>query len=334
MSGALMPGRAAAALGAAAVLLPDRLGLGHRSPFVEAVAFRPQATALALLAGAGLASTRGGRRMAATLGAVGAAGLAAAVAARFGQRRPHAAPIGTEITILAANVLHGRADRGALSTLVERGAPDFVVLPEAGPDFRDKLMPPLEILGYRSWVSTEPGTVDGRSVTLLAGPRTGELRVRPAGGMRLAHLEATGGVLGARTLYAVHTTAPVGDRFATRWRRELAVLGGWCAATPAPIVVGDLNATMDHPSLRAALGGCRSAAGAGPAGLVGTFPAWLPRALGIQIDHVLIPADASTTRFEIVDLAGSDHRAVLTTVRLPSDRSPAATDPPASSITI
>ena len=70
-------------------------------------------------------------------------------------------------------------------------------------------------------------------------------------------------MLGARTLYAVHTTAPVGRRNVARWRRDLAVLGGWCAATPAPIVVGDLNATLDHPSLRAALGGCRSAAGAG-----------------------------------------------------------------------
>ena len=122
---------------------------------------------------------------------------------------PHRAGT-TEITILAANVLHGRADPGALTTLIERSAPDFVVLPEAGPDFRDKLMPPLEILGYRSWVSTEPGTVDGRSVTLLAGPRAGDLRVRAASAMHLAHLEATGGLLGGRTLYAVHPMAPVG----------------------------------------------------------------------------------------------------------------------------
>ncbi|HVH21405.1 MAG TPA: endonuclease/exonuclease/phosphatase family protein [Pseudonocardia sp.] len=343
MSGATTPSTVAvtAVLGAAAagVLLPDRIGLGRRSPFVEAIAFRPQVTALTLVVAAGLAGRRSGRAAAAALGAVATAGLAAVAAARIAHRPPVATDTATgappaEITILTGNVLHGRADRGALTTLIERNAPDFVVLPEAGPDFRDKLMPPLEILGYRSWVSTGAGTADGRSVTLLAGPRAGELQVRVGTGMRLAHLEATGGVLGARTLYAVHTTAPVRRRNVARWRRDLAVLGGWCAATPAPVVVGDLNATSDHPSLREVLGGCRSAAGAGPRGLIGTFPARLPRALGIQIDHVLVPAAARTTRFEIVDLIRSDHRAVLATVRLPSYRSPAAADPLTSSITI
>jgi hypothetical protein len=32
---------------------------------------------------------------------------------------------------------------------------------------------------------------------------------------------------------------------------------------------------------------------------------------------VLVPADAVTTRFEVIDVAGSDHRAVLAGVRLP-----------------
>ena len=103
---------------------------------------------------------------------------------------------------------------------------------------------------------------------------------------------------------------------------------------PISSPIGGVRPTSDHPSLRAVLGGCRSAAGAGPRGLIGTFPARLPRALGIQIDHVLVPAAARTTRFEIVDLIRSDHRAVLATVRLPSDRSPAAADPLTSSITI
>jgi endonuclease/exonuclease/phosphatase (EEP) superfamily protein YafD len=44
----------------------------------------------------------------------------------------------------------------------------------------------------------------------------------------------------------------------------------------------------------------------------------VPRWLGIQIDHVLVPADAVTTRFDVLDLAGTDHRAVLARVRLPA----------------
>ena len=123
-------------------------------------------------------------------------------------------------------------------------------------------MPALEVLGYRSWVSAEPEAGDSRSVTLLAGPRAGDVRVRAASAMHLAHLEATGGLLGARTLYAVHTAAPIGRRLTAQWSHDLEVLGHWCAAPVAPIVAGDLNATLDHGPLRAALGGCRSAAGA------------------------------------------------------------------------
>jgi endonuclease/exonuclease/phosphatase (EEP) superfamily protein YafD len=47
------------------------------------------------------------------------------------------------------------------------------------------------------------------------------------------------------------------------------------------------------------------------------LPSSLPRALGIQIDHVFVPSGSTTSRFEVMDVAGSDHRAVLAQVRLP-----------------
>jgi endonuclease/exonuclease/phosphatase (EEP) superfamily protein YafD len=338
---ALTAATAALSLGAAAAtLLPERFGLGHRFPFVATVAFRPQAALAAAAAGLLLTPWRPARPVAAALGTAAVAGLTATAAARRPERsHPHPDPATlagppAELVILTANVLHGQADCGALSTLIERSRPDFVVLPEAGSDFRDKLMPALEVLGYRSWVSTEPDAGDSRSVTLLAGPRAGDVRVRAASAMHLAHLEATGGLLGARTLYAVHTAAPIGRRLTARWSHDLEVLGHWCAAPVAPIVAGDLNATLDHGPLRAALGGCRGAAGAGR-GLVGTFPTRLPRSLGIQIDHIVVPVDASTSRFEVVELPGSDHRGVLATVRLHTGPVPLhQAERPGSSITI
>jgi hypothetical protein len=191
------------------------------------------------------------------------------------------------------------------------------VLPEAGGDFRDKLMPLLDGLGYRAWVASGGGPRDGDDVTLLVGERAGDVQVRSAGGMRVPHLEATGGILGPRTLYAVHPTAPIRRRSTAWWHRELALVRRWCAGPVAPLVAGDFNATLDHPAFRAALGRCRSAATGTGRGLVGTFPAGVPRWLGIQIDHVLVPDDAVTTRFEVLDFTGSDHRAVLARVRLP-----------------
>jgi endonuclease/exonuclease/phosphatase (EEP) superfamily protein YafD len=309
----------ATALGAVAagVLLPDRLRLGDRYPFVDFVAWRPHASAAALLTGAVLATRRGTRPTAAALGTVAAVGLVDAARQHARPEPPVRPATGTELTVLALNVRYGRTDTGELATLIERSTPDFVVMPEAGPDFCDKVMALVEILGYRSWVSTEPGARDGESVTLLVGPRAGDVQVRAASTLWVSHLEVTGGLLGGRTLYAVHPVAPVGPAPTAAWRRDLAVLARWCRAPLPPIVAGDFNATMDHVSFRTALGGCRSAAAGTGRGLIGTFPARLPRWFGIQIDHVLIPADAVTRRFEILDVAGSDHRAVLATVDLP-----------------
>jgi endonuclease/exonuclease/phosphatase (EEP) superfamily protein YafD len=223
-----------------------------------------------------------------------------------------------EVAVLAGNMRHGRADTGALAALIADERPDFVVLPEAGGDFRDKLMPLLDGLGYRAWVASGGRRRDGADVTLLVGERAGDVRVWPAAGMRVPHLEATGGILGARTLHAVHPSAPMSERSTAWWHDEMALIGRWCTGPVAPLVAGDFNATLDHPGLRAALGRCRSAAAGTGRGLISTYPAGFPRWLGIQIDHVLVPADAVTTRFAVLDIPGSDHRAVLARVRLPA----------------
>lgn len=301
--------------GAATIVLPDRLRIDHEIPFVDVVAWRPHAS-LASVAAAGLLALRPSTRPAGTaVGAVAVAGLAS-TAARAA-RRPRREPETVALTILSANVLKGNADAGALAAVVMRERPDLVVLPEAGPDYRDKLMPLLGESGYRSWTSSLIDRRDSRGVTLLAAPRAGDLHVRPGTGMRMRHIEVSGGVLGLRQLYAVHTSAPTRRRFARAWCRELDLIRSWTSGPIAPLVVGDLNATLDHSRLRAALGGCHSAAAGTGRGLVGTYPSSAPRACGIQIDHVLVPDGTVTGRFDVVDLPGTDHRAVLTTVHLP-----------------
>ncbi len=83
-------------------------------------------------------------------------------------------------------------------------------------------------------------------------------------------------------------------------------------------MVGDLNATLDNGPLRAALGGCVPAA-RGWRALVGTYPSGWPRWFGIQIDHVLVPAGTTTVDVGVHDVAGSDHRAVVVRLVLPTD---------------
>ncbi|GAA4705504.1 hypothetical protein GCM10023215_51840 [Pseudonocardia yuanmonensis] len=300
--------------GAAAVVLPDRLGLDRRFPFTPLGALRPHGTAAAALAAGLLAVARPTRPAALAVGAVASTGVAGLV----GRVVPRCRPAGTaDLTVLAANVWDGKADAGALAALIAREQPDLVSLPESGREYRDKLMPLLDGLGYRSWVSTEPGKPDGWSVTLLVADRMGDVEVGSGPELRRQHLWARGGLLGARRFHAVHPQAPM-RRWQTRvWSRDMDSLARWCAALPAPIVAGDFNATLDHAPLRSALTGVRDAAEGTGRGLTGTWPTGLPRWAGIRIDHVLVPRGARTTRYEVVDLPGSDHRAVLVALQLP-----------------
>ena len=95
-------------------------------------------------------------------------------------------------------------------------------------------------------------------MTLLASLRAGDLDVEVGDDMRYRHLRATGGVLGGRSLFAVHATAPRDRERTAAWREDLAVVSRWCRARVAPIVAGDLNATLDHSALRATRRGCRA----------------------------------------------------------------------------
>jgi len=298
-----------------AALLPDRVW-GSRFPFAAFAALRPHTAATALGAAALLATRRSTRPLAVGVGSAALAG-AASLAARA-RRVPATTPANADLTVLAANVLVGRADTGALATLLERERPDLVSLPEAGPDYRDKLLPLVTELGYRAWASTAPGTSDGEGVVLLAAARMGDLVVASGPEMRHRYLRATGGALGTRSFYAVHPEAPVGPMRTGWWRDDLGHVARWYEESPGSIVAGDFNATADNATFRAVLRRCRSAAEGSGQGLVGTFPANAPWWCGIQIDHILVPREATATRFAILPVAGSDHRAVLAGISLPT----------------
>ncbi|MEJ3654921.1 endonuclease/exonuclease/phosphatase family protein [Actinomycetes bacterium KLBMP 9759] len=296
--------------------MPPRPLIDCNALGVAVLAWRPHLTAAAAIATAALAARPRTRPAATALGAFAVAALPS-IAARV-RRRAAPPPSSGDLTVLALNVLHGRADTGELATLLERERPDLVALSEAGCDFRDKLMPLINGMGYRAWAATAPGVADGEGVVLLAADRMGLLEVRTDPAMRHRSLRATGGLLGERSFIVAHTISPVGVERTRWWCADMATLGRWCREPVGPIVAGDLNATLDHALLRDAIGTAHSAAAGTGHGLAGTFPTKLPRALGIQIDHVVVPAGTTTSRFEVVDVRSSDHRAVLATIRLPA----------------
>jgi endonuclease/exonuclease/phosphatase (EEP) superfamily protein YafD len=314
---------AAAAVG----LLPDLLGLDHRSPFAQLVAFRPVLLGgLAVLA-VGVTVAAGLRRRGWTL----AAGLLAVTLVGGAMVLPRAlpaldvpepdAPPARTLTVLAFNTFEGRADVDAVAALVRSSRPDLIALPESAGRFRDRLAPLLP--DYRFAVSQDRGAdVQGVAAAVradLGGPDAGEVTVQVDRSTTFPSVEVSGGGLGDLRFVAFHSVAPTpGDT--PDWRADLAGLGRWCAdrrVGPA-IVAGDFNATLDHSVFRDGMTGCADAAERTGAGLVGTWPSRAPRWLGPQIDHVLVTGGITAETTSVHDIPGSDHRAVVTRLRLPA----------------
>jgi endonuclease/exonuclease/phosphatase (EEP) superfamily protein YafD len=309
---------AALALLAGVAVLPDLVGLDTRSPFAQLVAFRPWlvagTAALALVVGVAGVRRRAARPSAAGLLVVALAGAALVLPRTVPDPVPTA---GRPLTVLVFNTGWGNADLGELTALIRTERPDLVAVVEAGPRFGGRLAPLVEPLGYRVHASEE-GRQDVANVTALVADGLGEVDVAiDAASMPFPIVEVTGGGLGDLRFAAYHSVAPIpGDE--PQWRSDLAVLQQWCGTGGPVVVAGDMNATLDHSALRAGMAGCVDAAEQRGAGLV---PTWGPtdraRLVGPQIDHVLLGGGIGAETFTVHDISGSDHRALVTRLRVP-----------------
>ncbi|MCD2185623.1 endonuclease/exonuclease/phosphatase family protein [Actinomycetospora soli] len=310
---------------ALAVLLPGYVGLDRVTPFVQLAALTPLLLVVVMVSAfvgrfAGVLVRRKGpplderrpRLFAAGFAALVAAALVALTTAGIVGSRLLAddAPVGSRgPTVLTLNTDRGRADVDALAALVRERAADVVVLPEAGNLYRARLTALLP--DYRGWSADAPSPDDAASTSLLLGPRVPAPQIRSVPGRLFGTLDAT--VSGVR-IVAVHVAAPVPPGQVGLWRDDLArLVAPACGSRPASptIVAGDLNATADHSVLRAATAGCTDALPSVGSGTVATYPTDLPRWFGLQIDHVLVGGGLGVADAEVLDVPGSDHRAVL-----------------------
>lgn len=231
------------------------------------------------------------------------------------ETRPHA-----DVRVLTANLRYGLADARFLIDLASKEADLISVqeltLPEAqrlaqmgiGEHFPYSVLLPAEAAGGAAIWSRYPLEELG-----LKRPEVGMISARVRiPGIRLDPLFAT-----------VHIGAPFANPFA-EWRKSMARLGRVlgelsAAADGAVIVAGDFNATPDLQNYRQLLaGGYADAVQQSGAGFDPTYPAdrWFPPS--ISIDHVLLNG-ATAVSSHTVAVPGSDHRAVVLTVKLPLD---------------
>lgn len=102
-----------------------------------------------------------------------------------------------------------------------------------------------------------------------------------------------------------------------QWRSDLETVATWCSGTSPAIVAGDFNASLDHSVFRDAIRGCGDAGSQTGNGLAGTWPTWAPAWLGPQIDHIVYTGGISAESFSTHLVPGTDHRAIVSTLRLP-----------------
>jgi endonuclease/exonuclease/phosphatase (EEP) superfamily protein YafD len=238
--------------------------------------------------------------------------------------------LGTTLRIVSANLLAGGADPEAFASLVERLRADVVAVQELSPDQADALSArfPHGRLAPR-------GDYDGGGIALARPGRVEPLPLAARAGWRTTlEPDAWPGLAGPLEILNVHVYAPHahgGIGLYRRWPQMQSLVGH--LARPAPdgrrVVVGDFNATplwpvywrmarrmADAARLVARREGRR------------TERTWSRRPGGrtwLRIDHGFV-AGVRAEGFQVVPIAGSDHRAIVLDVAAGD-----ATDAPARS---
>ncbi|MFE0699335.1 endonuclease/exonuclease/phosphatase family protein [Streptomyces sp. NPDC058872] len=319
----LRPGRRLAARAAGLLLLAPALAATCRALDTDAVTPVPQLLSflpwLALPAGLAVLLAAAARRRALVflsvlvLTATGWASL------------PHTPRLVTSyglplarVRVLAANVQFGRATDALVAT-VRRERPHLVFVSECDRACGRSLATALAAeLPHRAAVDAD-GSVG--SVLLSAYPLRDERVVPAAMGMPGATVEIAGRPV---RLQLAHPLPPL-PRQVHRWKRELGRLAD-TAAGRAPdqpfLMAGDFNASQDHAAFRAVLraGRLQDAARLAHSSRTPTWPTDAPLPPYVQIDHVLVSEDFTVDRLRFLDLAGSDHRAVLAALDLRGER--------------
>jgi len=287
-------------------------GLERGYPLVGLMAFTPCVAVAALLAtGIAIALRNWAAAAVAALATVclGAAVLPRAVGSELEDPAGH-----TTVTVLAANIHHGTADPAALVALAERLHPDLLSVEELTPTFArelradgiGRLLPESHLAVHTNVSGT--GLYARHSLTALPEPARFQFRM-PRALMTLP---------GGRSLrvVAVHPYPPLRGRV-DEWSAALASLPAAGAGVPW-VLPGDFNATLDLAAFRALVGrGYRDAAEAAGKGLEPTWPVGQTMPPTIAIDHVLADRRLGIAAYGVLDLPGSDHRAIYARLVLP-----------------
>lgn len=230
-----------------------------------------------------------------------------------------------DIRVLSSNLRHGNADPEFLVNLANGGA-DVITVAELTPEAVTRLRQAgIDTAFPYSHLIPAPaaggiGIWSRYPLSVLSAPRHRGVS------MPAARLEIPG-LRFEPLLASVHVYSPIAGDTNTvdEWRGGMAgakaQLDNFArtAGAAAVIIGGDYNSTPDMRQFRDLLtNGYRDAVEQSGSGFAPTFPSNRKFPPVITIDHVLT-RNAAASSVRTIEVPGSDHRALLTTVRLPLD---------------
>ncbi|WP_344862911.1 endonuclease/exonuclease/phosphatase family protein [Amycolatopsis ultiminotia] len=219
---------------------------------------------------------------------------------------------GRTVRVMSANLYLGQADPGTVVRLVRQNRVDVLNLLELTPAVVSGLARAglFDELRYRV---LHPASGASGSGIVSRFPLTEQ---DYAGGSAAKQPGADADLGGGAELevVAAHPRSP--DVGFDGWEQELRDLSRAAGEHGLRVLAGDFNATLDHAALRTVLSrGYLDAAETRGAGLNPTWPAtFVPF---VPLDHVLVDRRVAVRDYRVLDVPGTDHRAVYAEIQLP-----------------
>ncbi|MET7567462.1 endonuclease/exonuclease/phosphatase family protein [Streptomyces sp. NPDC005492] len=230
----------------------------------------------------------------------------------YGKSGDPGGPAVAEFRVLTSNVEFGRGT-GSLVPVIRRERPDVVFVEECEYTCQATLRRDFGTeFPYRQAVVAAGSH---GSVVLSRFPLKGTKGVTGTMGMPGAVADVGGYSV---RLQLAHPMPPLPNQVGL-WRRELNRLRAFAAADPTTptVLAGDFNSTQDHAAFRRILdAGLRDEARLAGHPRTPSWPERFAPTFGTQIDHVLLSPDFSANSARFLDLADTDHRALLVDITL------------------
>ena len=215
------------------------------------------------------------------------------------------------LTVMTTNIYADGGDPVQVVAEAERARVDVLVVQE----ITEQALSRMDAAGLGELLAYRIGTPRGSEGTMVfANERLGEPELLPT------QFESWRVTVGTLTMLAVHPVSPVSPWGPDQWREEHRVIREAAVEGDVDMIVGDLNASADHPVQRQLEAeGFRDAAEMANEGWQPTWPAndmgsfrGLPPV--VRIDHVMIGPELVALDTRTVEIEGTDHLAVIAEV--------------------